>query len=839
MKPRSVFLPLIALTLSAVSSEPEGAPPSRLTIHGRGGLTDAEVTLVGPEAGQQLVVTAIRSGERISESDVTREASFAAEPAGVVAVEPSGMVTPLGNGLAKVTATLGGLSVSLPIRVASFETPQPISFPNDIVPVFTRNGCNMGACHAKTTGHNGFHLSLFGYDAEQDHEMLALSARGRRLFPTAPEHSLLLMKAVGEIPHGGGARLDPGSADYRLLKRWIGDGMPFAPENDPTVDRIEVYPRDRVVAPGGSQQLIVTAHFSDGSSRDITRAAQYEGNQPEMAEADETGLVRFEHLPGSTSVMVRFQEHVDVFLATLPQNNEAPALPAPNNFIDEEVFSKLGVLGLPPSELCDDATFLRRVTLDIAGRLPTLDEARAFLASSDPDKRAARVDALLDSGDYGDYFAGKWAGLLRNKAERGLEWVARDTYAFHGWLRSALIENRPFDQVVGELVTAAGKTGDNPAASWYRAVTDPKERMQDIAQVFLGVRMQCAQCHHHPYEKWSQHDYYRFAAFFTTLERKEIYRLPEDDIVFHNRKLAEMKHPGTGELLKPAVLGGEALDIPAETDPRRALADWIRAEDNPYFSRVLVNRYWKHFFSRGLVEPEDDIRPTNRATHPRLLDALAKHFVESGYDLKALVRTICNSRTYQLASEPNVKNGDDTQNFARYYPKRLPAEVLLDAFNDLTGAENSFSKQPVGVRAIALPNDSANSESEFLKMFGRPQMDTACECERTSEANLGQSLHLINSDLIQGKLSTGNGRAVTLAKAADRGDEEKIRELYLAGFARQPDTEELALALAHLKKKRDLSAADPEKLPLAKAEQEAYEDLIWVLSNTKEFLFNH
>jgi len=808
-----------------------------LAIHGRGG--DGEIVLIGPNARQQLVVNGDTADASISDADLTRKAQFSSEPEGIVTVDSNGFVTPLADGTATISAAVDGALASTAVQVKAFAHEQPISFPNDIVPVFTRNGCNMGACHAKSTGQNGFRLSLFGYDPELDHEILALSSRGRRMSPAAPEASLLLLKASGEIPHQGGARLEKHSPDYNRLKRWIGSGMPYAPENDPTVERIEIFPKEAVATPGGSQQLIVTAFFSDGTTRDITRAVQYEGNQPEMAEADETGLVHFEEKVGSASVMVRFQEHVDVFQATLPLGAEVPELPEPTNFIDEEIFEKLSVLGLPPSDRCDDTTFLRRVTLDIAGRLPTLEETEVFLASKDPAKRSQKIDSLLEGTDYANFFAGKWAGLLRNKANRGLEWVSRDTYAFHGWLRSSLIENKPFDQLAAELITASGKTGENPAASWYRAVTDPKERMQDIAQVFLGVRMQCAQCHHHPYEQWSQADYFGFAAFFSTIDRKEVYRLPEDDIVYHNRKPAEMQHPGTGEMLKPAVLGGEVLDIPAEEDPRRELAAWIRSPENPYFSRMLVNRYWKHFFSRGLVEPEDDIRPTNPATHPRLLEALATHFTESGYDLKELIRTICNSRTYQLSSEPNVDNGKDTQNFARYYPKRLPAEVLLDSFNDLTGASNSFNKQPAGVRAIALPDDNANKESQFLTMFGRPQMDAACECERTSEANLGQSLHLINSDLIQKKLSTGNGRAVALSKQPERSDDERLRELYLAALSREPAADELAIAKAHLKKKRDLSAADPAKLPLQKAEQEAFEDIIWVLANTKEFLFNH
>ncbi|NNE90889.1 MAG: DUF1549 domain-containing protein, partial [Verrucomicrobiales bacterium] len=568
-------------------------------------------SLKGPDAAQQLLV--------LGDSDLTRDAKFSAQPEGIVEIDPNGLVTPLANGKAAISVAVeGGKSATLSVTVAQIETPQPVSFPNDIVPVFTRNHCNAGNCHAKSGGQNGFTLSLFGYDPQADYDTLVKAARGRRVMAAAPENSILLLKASGNLPHGGGLRMDTNTADYQLLRRWVAEGAPFGPENDPTVERIEIFPKQRVVQAGGQQQLIVTATFSDGSVRDITRAAQFEPNHEEMAGVDDRGLVTFSEKTGSTSVLVRFQEHVDVFQATLPLGERISDLPKPNNFIDKEIFEKLSLLGLPPSELADDNTFLRRVTIDIAGRIPTREETDEFLASTDPDKRAQAIDRLLEGVEFADHFAGKWAGLLRNKARGNLDWVSRDTYAFHSWIRTALIENRPFDQFAAELITASGKTGENPAASWYRSVTDPKERMQDIAQVFLGIRMQCAQCHHHPYERWSQDDYYHFAAFFSTIERKEVYRLPEDDIVFHNRKPAQFLNPASGETLKPAPPGGEAIEIAPEEDPRHELAKWIRDPENPWFSKMLVNRYWKHFFSRGLVEPEDDIRPTNPATHPEL-----------------------------------------------------------------------------------------------------------------------------------------------------------------------------------------------------------------------------
>lgn len=822
------------------ASPPPATPVSHLDIYP--GAKGKSIVLVGPDANQQLVVTSRNKKVQFREIEVTRRVSFTSSPPHVVAIDDHGLLTPLANGKARVSAQMNGATPAfVDVMVEKFGEPQPISFPNDIVPTFTRNGCNMGACHAKANGQNGFQLSLFGYNPESDYDNLTVNDRGRRISQSAPENSLFLLKASGEIPHGGGARLDRKSSDYHLLCRWIAGGMIYAPQNDPHVERIEVFPKERVAAPGTSQQLCVTAFFSNGKTRDITRAAQFESNQPEMAEVDEHGLVRIgKDTSGSTSVLIRFQEHVDVFTATVPKGEELRIkLPKPSNFVDEAIFEKLRVLGIPPSGECDDATFLRRVTIDIAGRLPSLEETESFLKSKDPDKRKGKIDSLLDGTDYADYFAGKWAGLLRNKSQGGLEWVSRETYAFHDWIRSSLIENKPFDQLVAELITASGRSGENPAVGWYRAVPDPKDKMQDFAQVFLGIRMQCAQCHHHPYEKWSQDDYYGLAAFFTTMERKEVYRLPENDIVFHDRKAAEMKNPASGEVLKPTVLGGTPLNIPPEEDPRGELAKWIRSPENPYFSRMVVNRYWKHFLGRGIVEPEDDIRPTNPPSHPRLLDDLAKHFVASGFDLKDLIRIICNSRTYQLSSTPLPGNADDVQNYARFYPRRMQAESLLDSMNDVAGVENSFSKEPKGIRAIALPDDSSNQQSEFLTMFGRPQMNAACECERTSEANLGQSLHLINSDKLQAKLSNGNGRARQLAAATDRSDKDRLGELYMRALSRPPNEKEMAIAESHLKKKRDLSAADPKKYPAAKAEQEAFEDIVWVLLNTKEFLFNH
>lgn len=795
----------------------------------------ASFSLTGPYSGRQLVITDRTKGE----VDVTGSVSFQVEPKGIVAVDSNGYVTPVANGKATVTATLPGHigTTAVHATVSGFDSEPAIDFPNEVVPVFTKYGCNGGGCHGKSGGQNNFRLSLLGYEPWNDHDWLVKESRGRRISPAAPENSLLLMKATGEIPHEGGIRLEKASPDYQTLIRWIRQGMPYPGEDNPKVERIEVFPKERVVSGNSRQQLAVTAHFSDGSSKDITRMAIYEANQEDRAEVDSHGLVALNDKTGTTSIMIRFQEHVDVFRATIPLGKKIDSLPKPKNLIDEHIFSKLQLLGLPPSKETGDAEFLRRVTVDIAGRLPTTEETKAFLASTEPDKRAKKIDRLLDSPDYAAYFAQKWAGIFRNK--RTKDTYQRGTYAFHDWIRTSLAANKPYDQFVSEVVTASGEIGQNPAVGWYRAVRDQKEQMQDIAQVFLGIRMQCAQCHHHPYEKWSQDDYYGFAAFLTTLGRKAGDQ-PDEEIVFHRRATASMQNPNTKVTLKPTPLGKEALDIPVEEDPRKELAAWLTSADNPWFSRMLVNRYWKHFFSVGLVEPEDDMRVTNPASHPELLNELAADFAGNGFDLKQLIRIICNSRTYQLSAIPNEFNTNDSQNFSRYYPKRLQAEVLLDAINVVSNARDTFKGQPAGVRATWLPDDKFNEDSFFLTVFGRPEMDSACECERVADANLAQSLHLINSDTIQKKLGDDSGHAAALAAAKDRPDDERLSDLYLQALARKPNARELEAAKLHLSKKRKKAAEKPDDdLTPEVAEREAFEDILWALVNTKEFLFNH
>lgn len=828
---------LLAATLAFAADPPAATPaaapaPPGLGDPGQlqsiaiesGRLKDGSFTISGRDAMQQLVVTGTYSSTQVR--DLSRKVQYTSAPEGIVVVDSTGLVTPLKEGTATVTAKASeGPEAKVNVTVTNIVVDVPVNFPDQITPLFTKYGCNGGGCHGKSGGQNGFRLSLLGFEPSEDFEYLVKEGRGRRLFPAAPERSLLVQKAAAQVPHGGGQRIEAGSAAYKLLNRWIGQGMPYGSPTDPTVTHISVFPTERLMERNGAQQIVVVAHYSDGSSVDVTRTTQFDSNDTEMAEVSVTGLVKTAEQTGSVAVMARYQGHVGVFRATVPLGLQVAGLPAEKNYIDQLVFKKLKALGLPASQLADDATFLRRVTVDVAGRLPTLEETEKFLADKDPAKREKWVDSLLASSDYADFFANKWSAILRNK--RRQEEDKRVTFAFYQWIRDSLHDNKPYDQFVREVLAATGEPSINPPAAWYREVKESSAQVEDTAQLFLGLRIQCARCHHHPFEKWSQKDYYSFQAFFAQVGQKKAANAGNQNPVsriYHKRGEATVSHPKTGEKLKPTGLGAPTLNLAPEVDPRQKLVDWMAEKDNPFFAHALVNRYWKHFFGRGLVDPEDDMRVTNPASNPELLDALAKDFIASKFDLKKLVRTIATSSVYQLSAEPNAYNKNDKQNFSRYYPKRLHAEVLLDAIDVVTGAPSSFNGLPTGTRATQLPDNAFSTY--FLTVFGRPDASSACECERSSEANLAQSLHLLNSGEIQGKLTSGAGRAGKLATDAMRPNEARVRELYLLAFSREPVAEEMAIAMAHIQK----NPTDARK---------AYEDIIWALVNTKEFLFNH
>jgi hypothetical protein len=790
----------------------------------------SQVSLRGFDDARQLVVTAALAGR---EQDVTGDARYEVADRAVARVTSTGRVIPLADGDTAVVVRHGDRSVRVPVHAEAVHASLPINFPNQVVPIFTKLGCNGGGCHGKASGQNGFKLSLLGFEPDFDYNALVKEARGRRVLPAAPEHSLLLLKASGTIAHGGGKRLDAGSDEYQLLYRWIAAGMPYGRPDDPTVTHISVYPGHRLLTRDGRQQLALYAHYSDGSVEDITRRAQYDSNDPEVALVDPEGLVRTLGLSGEAAVMARYQGQVTVFRATVPSGQDVPAYRfEPKTLVDTYTHRKWQQLGILPSGPCTDHQFVRRAYLDITGTLPTPEQVTAFVADARADKRERLVDALVATPEYAYFFANKWADVLRvkrgNQATR-----AYGTFAFHGWIRDALAADLPYDEFAREILGAVGDETKCPPVVWYKDLRTPDQYVDNTAQVFLGVRLACAQCHHHPYEKYSQDDYWGMAAFFARVGRKA---LPVAGLALNQQQQRQViftqsngtvinKRTGRPAVMHP--LDGEPLPAPAPgDDPRAALVDWMVDRGNPFFAKAVVNRYWAHFFGRGIVDPLDDMRVTNPPSNPELLDALAKDFVENGYSLKHLVRTICQSRTYGLSSTPNAFNRHDKQAYARYYPKRLGAEVLFDAVSQVTGSPTPFPGLPqdrhAPGRALMLPDESFSSY--FLDVFGRPQRLSACECERVNEANLAQVLHLLNSDEVQAKLARPGGRADLLAKDP-RPDPDKVDELFLWAVGHKPDARKRQLALDHL-------ALHP------KDRKGAYENLLWALINTKEFLFN-
>ncbi|MEO6809937.1 MAG: DUF1549 domain-containing protein [Isosphaeraceae bacterium] len=783
-------------------------------------ITPAKALLRGPDAVQQLAVAA-RDGH-----DLTSEVQYTSADPKVATVEPTGLISAAGDGSTTIQVRQGDLEARIEVTVQQFADGPPMNFANQVVPILTKLGCNSGGCHGKANGQNGFKISLLGFEPQVDYDALVKEARGRRVFPAAPERSLLLQKATAQVPHGGGRRLEPGSHEYRVIARWIGAGMPLGKPDDPTVARIEVSPTARVLDHSATQQLVVTAHYTDGSTEDVTRWAQYQSNEIDVASVGDAGRVEARTLAGQAAVMARYQSQVAVFRATVPTGVPIPTYPEfpAVNIIDTLALKQWKPLGIAPSELCTDAEFLRRASLDVIGTLPTAEEVRAFVADPDPGKRAKQIDRLLDRPEYAAYFATRWADILRNKRENN-PLFQNSTYRFHNWIRRNLARNLPYDQFARQVLAASGTPETAPPVAWYRRLKTADAFVDDTAQVFLGMRLQCAKCHHHPFEKWSEDDYYGFAAFFARVGRKpsaassRAGRLEE---AIFTAKTGAVTQPKTGKVMEPKGLGDAVVPIAITEDPRSKLVDWLADPQNPYFAKAVVNRYWAHFFGRGIVEPIDDMRVTNPPSNPELLDALAADFIQSGYDLKHLVRMLCTSRTYGLSSIPTESNAKDNQSFARRYPRRMSAEVLLDAIAQVSGVPTVFAGLPPGTRAIDLPDESV--VSKFLDTFGRPKRDTACECERVTDASLSQSLMLLNSDELQAKLATPTGRAAELAKDP-RPDLEKFNDLFWLAFARPPSSSETGTALAHLEAHKD-------KRP------QAFEDILWALINAKEFQFN-
>lgn len=701
-----------------------------------------------------------------------------------------------------------------------------IDFELDVLPVFTKFGCNAGACHGKQRGQNGFQLSLLAFDPEFDYDALTKESRGRRASLTQPEKSLLLLKPIGVLPHGGGKRLEANSPDFTTLQRWVMAGMPRRLGNAPKLERITVQPNETILSANAKLPLKVTAHYSNGTTRDVTRLAQFQSNESAIAAVNDAGVISTNVVTGESAVMARYMNLISVCTVSVPLAKEVPAevyskLPR-NNFIDDLVWKKLERLRLTPSEPAADHSFLRRAYIDIIGRVPTTEEATKFLDDPSPNKRTALVDDLLANPEYAEHWANKWADLLRpNPYHVGI----KSTLNYDAWIRDAFRKNKPYDQFVRELVAAKGSTWRNGGANMFRDRRQPDELTTIVSQVFLGIRLECAKCHHHPFEKWGQDDFYSFAAYFGRIGRKGTgISAPisgSEEFIFTG-KGRPVVHPQTQAVMPFRPLFGEAPEPAEDQDPREILAAWITSPSNPFFTQVMVNRVWTDLMERGLVEPVDDLRASNPPSNGPLLEALAQDFRDNGYDLKKLIRRITTSYVYGLSSVPNDRNAVDTRNYSRHYRQRLRGEVLLDSIAQITGINESFSATAPGTKAKELW--TVRVESQFLDAFGRPDPNQDPPCERSAESTVVQTLHLMNSENLYSKVTNDKGRVASLAADEARQPSDLIVQLYLALYSRRPTDAERTAAASLFEK------------PGATRRQ-ALEDLAWAMLNTPEFIF--
>ena len=783
-----------------------------------------QVQLRGSDSRQQLIVGQL-GGER--DVDLTRTAQFVSEQPGIVAVTPAGLLTPKADGTATIVVTSGGQTIRVPVTVTDAKKALPIDFGNDVIPILTAGGCNSGPCHGKARGQNGFQLSLLGFDGDFDHAALSKEGRGRRIFQSSPERSLLLLKPTGQVPHGGGKRLELGGADYLLLKRWIDDGLPRRDPNAAKLERVTVSPTQRSLAADASQQLIVTAHYSDKTTRDVTSISAFASNESAIAGVDKRGLVTTTGVTGEAAVMARYMGMIAVSTISVPLAGQVPDAVyeklSKSNYIDELVWKKLKTLSLTPSEPAPDHVFLRRAFIDIIGRVPQLAETKEFIADAAPNKRQKLVDRLLESPEYVDHWANKWADLLRpNPYHVGI----KTTLSYDNWIRDSFRKNKPYDQFVRELVTARGGTWRNGAVTLFRDRRTPDELTPLISQLFLGIRLECCKCHHHPNEVWSQDDFYSFAAYFAKIGRKGTgISAPisgSEEFIFPGKN-GSVAHPLTGAKMTPRPLFGSAPVGDDIEDPRDVLADWLTSKDNPFFRQVIANRIWADMLSKGLVEPVDDIRASNPASNPELLEALALDLRDHGYDMKHLIRRIANSSVYGLSSLPTDRNAVDIRNYSRFYRQRLRAEVLLDSVSQITGVPEKFEAMPPGSTSRQLW--SHRIDSLFLDAFGRPDPNQDPPCERTPDTTIVQALHLMNSQGLYNKVTQDAGTAATLA-ASKRPPETLVEELYLTIFSRPPTAEESTAAAEFLKR-------DPNAL------RKSVQDLVWAMLNTPEFVFKY
>jgi hypothetical protein len=786
--------------------------------------------LSSPESRQRLIVQATVDGFN---EDWSERARWESSNPDVARVDQSGIVTPVGDGEAIISATVEGRKASAKVVVKDARARFQWSFRNDVIPVLTKAGCNQGACHGALAGKNGFKLTLRGYDPFLDYDALTRHSVGRRVSLADPASSLLLRKPTFALPHGGGKRFAASSIEYRIIAEWIAEGAPGPQPDDPFVSALEVFPVQVVLKPGAGQQLVVRAKYSDGRVRDVTHWTKFSSNNEGVATVDDEGRVRVNGR-GEAAITLWFSNQV-LYARIISPYDHKPGPDAylsfrPKNFIDELTLAKWKSLNLIPSAPSSDSQFLRRAYLDAVGILPTPEEVEEFLASKAADKRAKLIDSLLEREEYADYWAYKWSDLLlvsSRKLRPNAMW------AFYNWIRDSVKNNKPWDQFARDIFTGAGSTRENGALNYYVLHKDTVELAENVTQAFLSQRLTCARCHNHPMEKWTQTQYYQFANLFSRVGIKNG-DLPGENIIYAKAD-GDIKHPRLLRPLAPTPLDGKPIPLDSAIDRRLHFAEWLTSPDNQHFARAIVNRVWGNFMGRGLVDPIDDVRATNPASNEELFRALTRDFVENGYDIKRLIRLIMNSATYQLSSEANATNQADTVYYSKYIVKRLAAEVLLDAISQVTGVPSSFPGYPPGTRAMQLPD--VRIQSQFLSAFGRPERIICDAAERSSDPSISQALHVINGDTLNKKLSDPNGYVALLQKLG-LSDSRIIEHIFLSAFSRYPTEHEMATIKSELAQARNSNhASTPEAAH--EARRHALEDMLWALLTSKEFLFNH
>jgi hypothetical protein len=773
------------------------------------------VTLDGVDDRYQLLVDG--KGRDGQLQDLTEHATFRSRDPEVISVTKGGVISALSDGSGVVVVSVAGLRRQIRVSSSGCSQTGALHFRNDILPVLGKLGCNSSACHAKAEGQGGFKLSVFAFDPVSDHAALTIEQRGRRVFLAAPEHSLFLQKATATIPHGGGKRLSKDSREYELLRHWVAAGADYGSPGAPQLVGVEVQPKERQLEMGGHQRLRLLAHYSNGQVTDVTRFGRFQTNNETIANVDKEGYVTVGEVPGQAAVMASYMGEIDTFQGLVPNSRELPqGAPWPEiNFVDHHVNNHLRKLRIEPSRRCSDSEFLRRVYLDLIGTLPDTTEARTFLQDDRPEKRTLLVEELLRRPEYGDYWTMRWADLLRvDRGKLGTE----GAYAFSQWIHQRISQNESLDDLARSLLTAEGALVDVPQAHFFKVAKTPEEAARAVSQVLLGVRIACAQCHHHPYDRWSQADYYGMVDFFASVTTHQTAR--GEAILEIGNNIT--RHPRTGDPIKAHPLGAsEPMDY-RDVQSRKVLADWTTSPENPWFARNMANRLWAHLLGRGIIEPVDDVRETNPASNAPLLDALANYLVEKQFDAQALIRLIVASETYQRTSRTTESNERDDSNYSHAMMKRLEAEVLFDMVCQTTGVGEKFYGMPAGYRAIQLWDSKI--QHYFLKLFGRPLRETACTCERGTEPSIAQVLHLLNAPSIEAKINHEGGQIAKLAGTISDTD-RLVDELYLTFFSRFPTNTERVQGVDYIEN-------------IVADQRVGTEDLAWSLMNSIEFIFN-